>query len=252
MVAAALSRDGYYVFANDDAVKAWADAAHEVAVQVLENDRTPRRHAGTWFVGVDAMPNLADGSVSGVPLVGTWRDHVTPPEIWHQAQLSVVYPGYPGRDPGESDAAVAYRRNKAAAHVDGLLPVGPNKRRFLREPHGFILGLPLTDVRQSPLVVWRGSQGIMGDAFRAALAENEDISSIDVTETYQAARRLVFECCERISVEAMPGQTVLMHRHLLHGVAPWDDNSVQTPRMVAYFRPIIAPQAWLSASDSQS
>ena len=87
------------------------------------------------------------------------------PKAWHPAQLSVIYPGYPRKDPDESEQAHRYRRLHDAAHVDGLLPVGPARRRHLREPHGFILGLPLNRVSASPLVVWEGSQQVMQGAF---------------------------------------------------------------------------------------
>lgn len=240
-----LDHDGFHVFAPDPGVAAWVDAAGQVAAQVLTQDRTPRRYGGTWFVGVDALPNAPDGSVQGVPLGGVWRDHVTLPKAWHRAQLSVVFSGYPGRDPDENDAAFTYRWKRAGAHVDGLLPVGPKRRRFLREPHGFILGVPLNDVDQSPLVVWRGSHRIMGRAFEAALADAPHPTQVDVTAAYHAARREVFAACERIAVVARPGAVVLLHRHLLHGVAPWADPAVTTPRMVAYFRPIISPQDWV-------
>lgn len=246
MVAEALARDGFAVFPHDPAVLAWADAARDVAIDVLHGPGE-RRHVGTWFVGVDALPNAADGSIGGVPLAGTWMDHVTLPKTWHSAQLSVIFPGYPRRDPDESEAAHRYRRNRDAAHVDGLLPEGPQRRRHLREPHGFILGLPLNDVASSPLVVWPGSHQVMRDAFAEAFAgaPPEAWGDVDVTDIYQATRRRVFDQCQRVEVRCRPGEAVLMHRHLLHGVAPWQGPSDCAPRMVAYFRPIAPVAYWL-------
>ena len=62
---------------------------------------------------------------------------------------------------------------------------------------------------------------------------------MDLTEIYKAARAKVFEQIEPVEVHAALGQSILLHRHLLHGVAPWKVNDVAPPegRMVAYFRP---------------
>ena len=245
MVAQALSEDGFAVFDFDPNVAAWAAAAAKAAHQVLSQGGE-RRHGGTWFVGVDALPNQADGSIDGVPLAGHFMDHVTPPKVWHQAQLSVVFPGYPQKEDGQSDAAHAYIRNRASAHIDGLLPEGPDKRRFLGEPHGFILGLPLNECLASPLVVWKGSHALMQKAFAAAFAgvPPDQWRFVDVTEVYHAARRRVFEQCEQVAVLARPGQAILLNRHLLHGVAPWEDAAGEM-RMIAYFRPLIPYADWL-------
>lgn len=246
MVAGALMTDGYAVFAPQDAVRTWADAAYRVGCCVLETGGE-RRHGRTWFVGVDALPNAPDGSIDGVPLAGAWLDHVTAPDIWHQAQLSVIFPGYPGRDSDESDAAHRYRRTRDAAHVDGLLAIGPQKRRYLREPHGFILGFALNDVPASPLVVWEGSHLLMRAGFAQHFANHppETWQDIDVTEVYQATRRAVFDKCRRVEIKTQPGQAILLDRHLLHGVAPWRDDHPGKMRMMAYFRPIVAARDWL-------
>ena len=246
MVNASFGQDGYAVVPFDAAVAAWAAAAHDVALQVLEGDGD-RRHGATWFVGVDALPNETDGSINGIPLTGNWLNAVTPPARWHAAQLSVIFPGYPQQDADESDAAHRFRRNRDAAHVDGLLPEGPDKRRHLREPHGFIAGFPLNDVKASPLVVWSGSHHIMAAAFADAF---DGISpsawpDVDLTDVYQMVRRKVFETCSRIEVRSYPGQVVLLHRQLLHGVAPWHDIAAEQGRMMAYFRPMVPVERWL-------
>lgn len=238
--------DGFTVFPYEPAVARWAKAAKAVALEVLAGGGE-RRHGNTWFVGVDALPNAPDGSIGGVPLTGAWQDHVTLPPSWHRAQLSVVFPGYPQQDAGESDAAHRFRRNRDAAHVDGLLPEGPQKRRHLREPHGFILGLPLDHVTASPLVVWRGSHEMVRAAFRDAFADVPPAQwgDLDVTEVYQATRRDVFARCERIEVVAAPGQAILLDRHILHGVAPWAEGAEGDMRMMAYFRPQVSIADWL-------
>lgn len=242
----ALARDGYVVMSYDPAVLAWSKAALAVASAIVAQD-PERRHGKTWFVGVDALPNGRDGSIAGVPLRGSWRDYIADPAHWHRAQLSVVYPGYPRQDPDESDAAHRFRRGRDAAHVDGLLPEGPRRRRFLREPHGFVVGIPLNDVDASPLAVWPGSHHVIGAAFAKAFADRpvQSWPRTDVTDIYQAARRDIFESCQRVTLAAQPGEVLLLHRHLLHGVAPWGESTETRPRMIAYFRPLVAFSAWL-------
>jgi hypothetical protein len=161
----------------------------------------------------------------------------------HRAQVSVCYPGYPQPSAEETEAAYRFRRNRDAAHVDGLLAEGPEKRRHLKEPHAYILGLPLTAQSDdaSPLTVWEGSHRIMGPMF-ARLFEGHPPASwpeIDLTEAYQEARRQVFAECSRLVLPAGPGEAVLLHRHLVHGVAPCGEDATASPegRMIAYFRP---------------
>ena len=237
----ALSDDGFQIFEPTAEGWDWAAAAALSARAVLADKRDKPgqvRNGGTWFVGVDALPNALDGSVRGVAL--PWGQEVDWAGAWHRAQLSVVFPGYPQQDEGESDAAHRFRRVRAAAHVDGLHGEGPEKRRFLREPHAFILGLPLDGCRAAPLVVWPGSHLIMGEALGAALA-GRDPAEVDLTEVYGAARKRVFEACEPLPLRAEPGGAVLLHRHLLHGVMAWDERDAggRAERAVAYFRPLL-------------
>lgn len=242
--------DGFTVFAHDDQVLAWAQAARPIASQLSQDPviRTDNlRHGQTWFVGVDALPNDPDGSIAGTPLAGPWTDYISPPNRWHRAQLSIVYPGYPRQDEDETDANHRYRITRKAAHVDGLLPIGPKRRRYLREPHAFILGLPLNVSDASPLVVWPGSQFIMGAALRQAIGA-ADPTQVDITEAYHAARRSVFERITPITVSAQPGQSILLHRHLLHGVDVWHPAATAPPegRMITYFRPEFSALEWIA------
>lgn len=244
-----LEEAGFIVFEADADVARWAAAAHRLGTAIAAEPDTRAanlRHGATWFVGVDALPNDADGAIDGVPLNGPWRDHVTAPAHWHAAQLSIVYPGYPRQDPLESNANHRFRITRHAAHVDGLLPEGPARRRFLREPHAFILGLPLNACIAAPLVVWPGSHLIMAAAFRKA-TRGQDPSTVDLTEPYQAARRAVFDQIMPQPVQAAPGQSVLLHRHMLHGVAPWEDGQTGPAegRLIAYFRPQTNAADWL-------
>ena len=224
------------------ALAAWAEAALPLArAAVASLVPGDWRHGGTWWVGLDALTNGPDGAVAGVPL--PWEVLGLPPVPLHRAQLSTLRPGYPGRDPDETEAAHRFRRDRDAAHLDGLLPEGPDKRRFLREPHAWVLGIALNDCDPgaAPLVVWEGSHRIILDAFRTACAGADDPGALDLTEVYQAARRRVFDTCRRLPLPGRPGEAVLLHRALIHGVAPWATGATAPPegRIVAYFRPLL-------------
>lgn len=241
---------GYLRIPHAPAIAAWARAALPVAVAALKATAEPLRCGGTWAVGLDLLPNAPDGSVGGVAL--PWADLGLAPEPLHPAQLSTVFPFYPRPSAEETPAAFAFRRDRDAAHLDGLLPIGPDKRRMMKEPHGWILGLPLNDcdAGASPLVVWEGSHEILRAALSAALAPHppETWGEVDLTETYQAARKHIFATCRRVELPARPGEATLMHRMTLHGVAPWAEGAKapKEGRIVAYFRPLLpSVRDWL-------
>jgi len=255
--AALFDRLGWCRFALDQALSDWVAAAWPCA-EHLRSDaaqvETWLRCGGTWFAGVNALPNDAQGAVpGGPPLQGAVVEFLQArfgPQLWDRAQVSVMYPGYPREMQGESAAAFRFRRDRDAAHVDGLLPEGPQRRRHLREAHGFVLGLPLnrTSSEASPMVVWEGSHHLMRDAFAAALAgvAPADWGEVDLTDVYQATRRACFERCPRVVVHAQPGEAYLIHRLALHGVAPWGAEAEDALRMIAYFRPELPDIAdWL-------
>lgn len=240
-------------------MRTWADHARPEALAATQDpaNRHWLRCGGTWFVGVDALPNDEAGRLEGgPPLEGAVMNLLrSMPGLdlpLHRAQVSVCYPGYPRPSPQESEAAFRFRRDRDAAHVDGLVAEGPAKRRFLREPHAYILGITLTaqSPDAAPLVAWEGSHHIMREAFTGVLG-GLPIShwpEIDLTEAYQAARRQVFATCRRIALPAVPGEAVLLHRHVVHGVAPWAATATGSSagRMIAYFRPQFEnPASWL-------
>jgi len=174
---------------------------------------------------------------------------LTPTRL-HRAQVSAVYPGYPQPDPDDTPTAHRYRLTRDAAHLDGLLPLGPDRRRKIKEPHAWILGLPLTDCPASPLVVWPGSAAVLRAALRAALAPHDPASwaDIDVTDAYTAARKQVFDTCPRVELPVKAGQATLLHRLTLHGVAPWAPSCRDPDRIIAYFRPELpSVQDWITA-----
>lgn len=264
-IAETFFRQGWVTFPKDEALGAWVAKARPLAEQLAtdqENQAAWLRCGGTWFAGVNIFPNDASGAVvlDGIPpLAGTAVDFarralVSGDLSWDNAQISVCYPGYPQPWDGESDAAYRFRRHRDAAHVDGILPTGPQRRRHLGEHHAFVLGIPLsvTPPEASPLVVWTGSHNVMRQAFRARFRgiPPEDWSAEDITEVYQATRRYVFQTCERVPIHAAPGEAYLIHRLALHGVAPWTAPAGPS-RTIAYFRPEFSRQAaagaWLDA-----
>ncbi len=241
---------GWATLAPDPALGAWAEAVRPPAARLVHDHRDRwLRCGGTWFAGVNILPNGPDGAVPGGPPL--------PPALcariaalsaidrwaWEPAQVSVCYPGYPRPGDEESAAAARYRRDRDGAHVDGLLPEGPARRRHLRERHGFVLGVPLTatDAGAAPFVVWDGSHAVMRAAIAAAFAgvSPAQWGEVDVTDAYHAARRTCFGSCARIALHVRPGGAYLVHRLALHGVAPWAPGATAPPegRMIAYFRP---------------
>jgi len=241
---------GFAMLPATPARLAWVAAALPAARAALAAG-TDWRSGGTWFPGVDALPSDAAGRIAGGPAPAGLP---ATPRPLHPAQLSVTRPGYPRPGAGEGAAAFSYRLRRDAAHLDGLLPVGPDRRRFLREPHAWIAGIALTpaDPGAAPLVVWEGSQQVMRAALAQALAGHApaDWAGVDLTEPYKAARRAVFASCPRREIPLEPGQMVLLHRLLLHGIAPWAEGAQAAPegRMIAYYRPCLTdPADWLAA-----
>ncbi|MCF6445399.1 hypothetical protein [Nereida sp. MMG025] len=244
-----LNAQGFEVFAPERCVADWARAAYQ-AVQPSLADPAKRaanlRHGQTWFVGVDALPNSINGRVGDTPLGGLWRSRVRDLPL-HPAQVSVMYQGYPKRDADESAAAHRFRRNRCAAHVDGLLPHGPQKRRFAIEHHAYIAAIPLNNVDAAPTVVWKNSHTVMQTALVRAIGA-QDPRQVDVTDVYQAARREVFDTCEQIPLQMKVGQVALIHRFTLHGTAPWGASPpCQDGRQIAFFRPTTSAHDWLGS-----
>ena len=242
----ALAMRSWARFDWDNRTALWAEAACAAGRKALQDPGLAHWYQceNTWFVGVDALPNDATGALGDIPLEGAALEAIRaglgPIPPLHAAQLSVIFPGYPRPRANESEAAFGYRLKRDSAHVDGLLAEGSQRRRHLREPHAWILGLPLSDSHPdaAPMVVWEGSHKVMAQAFRNAFLDHppEVWGEIDVTEIYQTARREVFDSCPRVRVHARPGEAYVVHPLALHGVAPW--SAPDGPgRMIAYFRP---------------
>lgn len=252
---------GWMVFAIEPCVLDWVNEANIAAVEAVRAPEQQHwlRCEGTWFVGVDALDNDAKGRVGRSDALGGaamgMANGLYGTLPLHRAQVSAIYPGYPRPKDGEGEAAFAYRRNRDAAHVDGLLAAGPGQPRHLLERHAYIIGIPLNacGAGASPMTIWEGSHIIMRAAFERALqgVDQADWPEIDLTDIYKTARREVFETCPRHEVPALPGEAYLVHRMALHGVAPWQDgaDAPDEGRIIAYFRPEFPTgcRAWLEA-----
>ena len=247
---AVMQRRGWIIFSHDAAISDWVEHVRPYAVHIASDPTNIiawLRHCGTWFVGVNILPNNRFGSLEGGPaLEGPAIDFITGLHgklALDYAQISVIYPGYPAYDGSESEAAHRYREIRCAAHVDGLRPNGPDRRRYIYEPHQFVLGIPLVETsdQASPMVVWEGSHHIIREAFKSVLTKVPlaDWGKTDLTDVYHAARKDCFEQCPRVTIVAQPGECYLLHRLSLHGILPWGCDAIapEIGRMVAYFRP---------------
>jgi hypothetical protein len=251
---------GWCRFESDPELLNWVQQTLGVARAARADPANAKwlRYQDTWFAGVNLLANAAEGAVADSgPLRGQAVDFIAT-ELgltgfdWDRAQVSICYPGYPQPMAGESVARARFRRERDAAHVDGLLPEGATRRRHLREHHGFILGIPMVefDPQASPFVIWEGSHEIMRTSFveRFAGMAPADWGEADITDSYHAARERVFRECPRVEIHARPGESFLAHRLSLHGVAPWAENAEAGPdgRMICYFRPpAFGPEQWL-------
>jgi len=252
---------GWCSFKSDPAIRSWVDFALPAARATLADPAQQEwtRYQGTWFAGVNALPNDASGRLpDGPPLAGCAIDFIIselglPAFDWDQAQVSICYPGYPKPMDGETIGQHNFRKNRDAAHVDGLRGTGQPRRRFLEEAHAFVLGIPIvkTGSDASPFVIWEGSHEIMRQAFMSVLSDmpSTDWTRIDLTDIYQHARKQCFDQCPRVTIHAQPGETYLAHRLSLHGVAPWGQAATAGPdgRMICYFRPELTDRTgWLA------
>lgn len=253
---------GWRHFGHEAGVAAWVARTLPQARDAVKAPENAQwlRSGGTWFVGVNALPNDAHGAVpGGIPLDGAAIDFIRhelgfADLALEEGQVSVCHPGYPQPMAAESPAAFAYRRDRAAAHLDGLHAEGPERRRFFHEAHSFLLGLPMVEASAdaSPFVIWEGSHEILRAALREAFAgvPAERWSEVDVTDAYHTARRRIFAECMAVEIAAKPGETYLVHRLALHGMARWGEGATAGPdgRMIVYFRPILSgPEEWLQA-----
>jgi hypothetical protein len=240
---------GWVSFPFDSSIAAWARAIAPIAQRAMAQPDAHWRCDGTWFPGVNILPNDSQGGISkqnvppltGVPICFI-NNHLGLPKFhWDQGQISACTPGYPRQGDEETDAAFRYRMKRDAAHIDGFLRVMPGRRRRFSEGHAFILGIPLnaTPPGASPFVIWEGSHAVVRRTLRDVYTGTpaQTWSDIDLTDVYQQMRKQIFDCCPRVEIQAQPGETYVVHRLALHGMAPWTASESVSPRIIAYFRP---------------
>lgn len=251
---------GWCRFDYDPRLANWVRHALPFARESVKSPENQHwlRCGGTWFAGVNGLQNAGDGSLEGGSKLECDAVDFISQALgltgfeWDTAQVSVCYPNYPQPMEGEKPAAYRFRCKRDAAHTDGLLAEGPDRRRHLREYHGFILGIPMVeyDSGASSFVVWEGSHEIIRQEFQHCFEglSPEQWGSLDVTEIYHQARDKIFEQCQRVLISARPGEAYLAHRLTLHGISPWKNqaNAGSDGRMICYFRPEISgPEGWL-------
>lgn len=250
------AREGWLHFPRDEALLTWLAHAELAARAAREDPAMIAEYLdceGTWFVGVDALANDRSGAVAAGPALQgqAWRfvSDLYGELPLHRGQVSVVHKGYPRPRSYESTANSAYRAKRDAAHVDGLRRLDTG--RVLCEPHAYVLGIPVDDCHadNGPLVLWPGSHVILHRAFAALYALHPIAAwpTLDVTDAYTTARREVFARCTRTVITARRGEAYVLHRHLLHGMAPWL-GAEEGQRSVIYFRPefLSGAEGWVA------
>ena len=205
MVDALLQR-GWCRFAEDAAVRAWAEAALPAARVAMHDPAQAHwwQCEDTWFVGVDALDNDARGAVAGGPsLCGAPVSVIS--EMFGVACPRCTRHRFRWCGKGIPSRARARVRRRSAIACAGtrrmwmaFAPKGAARRRRIAEPHMFILGLPLTGCRAGGLPRWCFGKAVTrscAPVFATALADHkaEDWGQVDITEAYVAARREVFE-----------------------------------------------------------
>lgn len=254
-----LAKDGWAKMPFSAEMQNWAEQVLPAARRALTDPDFAEWHRndGTWFVGVNALGNDPEGRVGSGPALPS-RMLQCLAEIAGQdlpldrGQVSAIFEGFP-KQGDDSDAAFRFRRDRDGAHVDGLHLV--EGKRLLREPHAFILGIPLVSVPSgaSETVVWEGSQHIIRTALLERLGGQSvaDWPDCDVLDVYRAARRTCFDTCPRRKITCAPGEVFLIHRLALHGISPWhaEENVGKDGRMIVFFRPELADfRVWLGTA----
>ena len=130
---------GYIKFKYDEQIAKWAQFAGIKGNEILANPNQLAKWLqceGTWFVGVDVLPNDSQGNFLEVDFPYIFKVLLDKINLkpYHKAQLSVIFPGYPKPRAGDSVAAFEYRLKRDAAHVDGLLPIGTKKGGISSNP----------------------------------------------------------------------------------------------------------------------
>ncbi len=245
------SGKGWASFPFDPNLYDWAIKVHTLVTKKInstEGQRKKLRCGDTWFPGVNFLENDSFGNIDGALFPEKLLKFIKHHEpnfggIFDKGQISICYTGYPRRMNSESKSSFDFRRNRYAAHIDGILPVGKTRRRFIKEYHSFILGIPINQAGKeaSPCVIWEGSHEIIKNELRKykRLRKISNWGNEDITEFYNDLRKKIFSSCEVKEIWVPMGHAYIINRLSLHGIMPWnqkpkgDENS----RMIAYFRP---------------
>ena len=91
---------------------------------------------GTWFVGVDVLPNNSSGDFTNAKLPNVFKSFMDKINLkpYHKAQLSVIFPGYPKPRIGDSEAAFEYRRKEMRLTLMGFYQLVKKKDDILSSP----------------------------------------------------------------------------------------------------------------------
>ena len=256
-------QNSWVVFDQDKAMVDWANEARKSVKKNLSSkviDKKQLRCGDTWFVGVNFLENNWSGTIGNVAFNGGAVKAILQRykelfDEWDKAQVSICFQGYPKKNESETEASFNYRKTHFGAHVDGILPVGKPKRRYAKEHHSFIFGVPLVHYNDSaaPIVVWEGSHHIIRNFLVKKLSSTPSNlwEHEDITKIYNEARREVFLKCKQKQIVVPVGGSYLLHRLALHGVLPWGEkgDSDKEGRMIAYFRPLLnQSRFWLNKS----
>ena len=239
---------GWIKFEFDHRVARWAKAANSKITLKLKNKEILKNNLtcqGTWFVGVDALDNDSDGALGKISLSGPFKSLMKSFETsgLHSAQVSIIFEGYPKPRDQESESSFNFRLKRDAAHVDGLIADFPGGPRKLKEPHAFVLGIPINQAPKgaSPIVVWEGSHHLISQALKRLFLNRDpgEWKDLDIREVYLQTRKTVFEKCKRRVLHANLGESYMIHRLCVHGISPWHSGVKNFPegRKIAYFRP---------------
>jgi hypothetical protein len=244
---------GWTIVPYDHALRKWAKSVQPVAENLIRDSELSERWLrcdGTWFAGVNVLPNDKRGAIEAhdvPPLPQTEFCDILSSFLgigdisWDFGQVSACYPGYPRISADETIASFNFRKNRDNAHVDGLLKDEKTGARYPGEFHAFVVGIPLDTYPQgsSPMVVWDGSHRIIQKYMQDTLAEipMKDWSEIDITQGYQQKRKECFEQLPRTEISVPQGSAYILHHMALHGIAPWVAPEGAPPRIIVYFRP---------------
>ena len=162
-----INSQGYYVWPWRQDIFQWSQSLLTPARQAMATPEHQHwwHHQNTWFVGVNALPNNPHGQVAKGKAMMSWLQGLLETYCLHaplnldKGQISTCHMGYPQQDQDEPNQNYYFRKHFYAAHMDGLIPEGKQRRRYLKEYHSFILGVPLTehDAQAAPLMVWPNS-----------------------------------------------------------------------------------------------